>query len=90
MSLTNMIQAFTQAAGIDAQHGYARCACATCPGDLTQPETFSDLRGARRAARTNKTANVSLYLDTWRSPIAPATPSEAAAGAIDVHGGDQG
>jgi hypothetical protein len=78
MSLTNMIQAFTQAAGIDAQHGYARCACATCPGDLTQPETFSDLRGP--LAERREQTKPPMYRYTWRSPIAPATPSEAAAG----------
>jgi len=87
MSLTNMIQAFTQAAGMTLSMVMRAAHAPPAQETLLSLRPSAISGGARRAARTNKTAK---YRYTWRSPIAPATPPEAAAGAIDVHGGDQG
>src|SRR6266446_6371018 len=63
-SLTKMMQAFTQAAGIDAQAwSWLTQRVRYMQGDFTQPETFSDLKRLLAERRQqNNTANVLFYL----------------------------
>ena len=73
-SLTEMIQGFTRAAGIDAQAwSWLTRRMHYMPGDFTQPETFSHLEKLLVEQRKqNNTANVLFYLavaDRFFGPV---------------------
>src|SRR5467141_2274367 len=73
-SLTKMMQAFTQAAGIDAQAwSWLTRRMRYLRGDFTQPETFRDLKKLLAEPREqNNTANVLFYLavaDRFFGPV---------------------
>jgi glucose-6-phosphate 1-dehydrogenase len=73
-SLTEMMQAFTHAAGIDAQAwSWLSRRMHYMPGDFTQPETFGRLEKLlAEQLEQNKTANVLFYLavaDRFFGPV---------------------